>query len=49
VRFHAGGSNLADLTTLLKDVGFSDVETQKVRPARFSFFPGAFMGRAYKR
>lgn len=40
-RFHAGGSSLPDLVALLQDAGFSDMETEELRPVRFSAFPGA--------
>ncbi len=47
-RFHAGGSSLHDLTTLVSDAGFSQLETEEMRPTRFSAFPGAGIVRAYK-
>ncbi len=47
-RFHAGGSNMQDLMTLVKDAGFFQVETEEMQPARFSAFPGAGFVRAYK-
>ncbi|HEY7779803.1 MAG TPA: methyltransferase domain-containing protein [Ktedonobacterales bacterium] len=40
-RFHAGGSDLDDLTALVTEAGFSQVETEALRPGRFSAFPGA--------
>jgi hypothetical protein len=40
-RFHACGSDLDDLTALVRDAGFSQVETEALRPGRFSAFPGA--------
>ena len=40
-RFHAGGSSMQDLAALIKDAGFSQVETEEMRPPRFSAFPGA--------
>lgn len=40
-RFHAGGSSIQDLTALVRDAGFSQVETQEIQPLRFSAFPGA--------
>src|SRR5205085_10855888 len=40
-RFHAGGSRTHDLTVLVKEAGFSQVETEEMRPASFSAFPGA--------
>jgi len=47
-RFHAGGSRMHDLTALVKEAGFSQVETEEMRPPRFSAFPGAGFVRAYK-
>ena len=47
-RFHAGGSSLHDLTALVSDAGFSQLETEEMRPPRFSAFPGAGIVRAYK-
>ena len=47
-RFHAGGSDMQDLAALVKDAGFSEVETEEMRPPRFSAFPGAGFVRAYK-
>jgi ubiquinone/menaquinone biosynthesis C-methylase UbiE len=40
-RFHAGGSNLRELAALITDAGFSQLETEEMRPIRFSAFPGA--------
>lgn len=40
-RFHAGGSGLHDLEVMLSDAGFSQVDTQEMRPRRLSAFPGA--------
>ncbi len=40
-RFHAGGSSIHDLVALVKDAGFSQVETEEMRAPRFSAFPGA--------
>jgi demethylmenaquinone methyltransferase/2-methoxy-6-polyprenyl-1,4-benzoquinol methylase/phosphoethanolamine N-methyltransferase len=40
-RFHAGGSSIQDLAALVKDAGFSLVETEEMQPPRFSIFPGA--------
>jgi ubiquinone/menaquinone biosynthesis C-methylase UbiE len=48
-RFHAGGSRLQDLATLVKEAGFERVETEEMPPARFSAFPGAGFICAYKR
>ena len=47
-RFHAGGSSLHELATLVSDAGFSQVETEEMRPPRFSAFPGAGFLGAYK-
>jgi ubiquinone/menaquinone biosynthesis C-methylase UbiE len=47
-RFHAGGSSMQDLTALVKDAGFDHLETEEMRPLRFSAFPGAGFIRAYK-
>jgi ubiquinone/menaquinone biosynthesis C-methylase UbiE len=47
-RFHAGGSSLQDLVALVKDAGFSRVETEEMQPLRFSAFPGAGFVRTYK-
>lgn len=47
-RFHAGGSNMQDLAALVKDAGFSRVETEEMQPPRFSAFPGAGFVKAYK-
>ncbi len=47
-RFHAGGSGLHELAALVSDAGFSPVEMEEMRPARFSAFPGAGFIRAYK-
>jgi ubiquinone/menaquinone biosynthesis C-methylase UbiE len=46
-RFHAGGSSLHELAALVSDAGFSQVETDEMRPPRFSAFPGAGFLRAY--
>ena len=40
-RFHAGGSRLRDLAALAAEAGFSQIETEEMRPLRFSAFPGA--------
>lgn len=45
---HAGGSDMQDLAALLKDAGFTQMETGEMRPIRFSAFPGASFIRAYK-
>ena len=46
--FHAGGSSLQDLVALVKEAGFSEVETEEMRPPRFSTFPGAGFVRTHK-
>jgi ubiquinone/menaquinone biosynthesis C-methylase UbiE len=48
VRFHAGGSRIQELAALLKETGFDQLETEELRPPRFSAFPGAAIVRAYK-
>jgi ubiquinone/menaquinone biosynthesis C-methylase UbiE len=47
-RFHAGGSRMQDLAALVKDAGFSQVETEEMQPPRFSAFPGAGFVHAHK-
>jgi ubiquinone/menaquinone biosynthesis C-methylase UbiE len=47
-RFHAGGSSLPDLVTLVTDAGFSHVTTGDLPPTRFSAFPGAGIIVAYR-
>jgi ubiquinone/menaquinone biosynthesis C-methylase UbiE len=47
-RFHAGGSRTQDLAALAEDAGFSRVESEEMRPPRFSAFPGAGLIRAHK-
>ena len=47
-RFHAGGSSMQDLAALVKDAGFEQLETEEMRPPRFSAFPGAGFVRACK-
>jgi len=47
-RFHAGGSRTHDLAVLVKEAGFSQVETEEMRPSRFSAFPGAGFVLAHK-
>jgi len=46
--FHAGGSSLQNLVALVKEAGFSEVETEEMRPPRFSTFPGAGFVRTHK-
>ena len=38
-RFHAGGSRMHDLATLLKGARFDHLESEETPPARFSVFP----------
>lgn len=47
-RFHAGGSDMRELSALLREVGFSPVETRELRPGRRSAFPGASLLLARK-
>lgn len=47
-RFHAGGSRMHDLAALVKDAGFDQLETEEMRPSRFSAFPGAGFIWAHK-
>jgi len=47
-RFHAGGSNMHDLAAMVSDAGFEDLETEEMRPPRFSAFPGAGFVWAHK-
>ena len=47
-RFHAGGSSLSELAALVAKAGFAQMETEEMRPSRFSAFPGAGFVRAYK-
>lgn len=39
--FHAGGSSVAELTSLLTEVGLDVITTEALPPKRFSAFPGA--------
>ncbi|HET8909155.1 MAG TPA: methyltransferase domain-containing protein [Ktedonobacterales bacterium] len=48
-RFHAGGSNLQDLTASIQESGLIQVTTEEMMPKRFSAFPGAGFIIAYKR
>jgi ubiquinone/menaquinone biosynthesis C-methylase UbiE len=45
---HAGGSDMQELAALVGEAGFSAVETEEMRPKRFSAFPGAGFVRAHK-
>ncbi|GHO62350.1 hypothetical protein KSC_012420 [Ktedonobacter sp. SOSP1-52] len=47
-RFHAGGSRTHDLTVLVSESGFSQIETEEMQPSRFSAFPGAGFVLAHK-
>jgi ubiquinone/menaquinone biosynthesis C-methylase UbiE len=48
VRFHAGGSDIQELAALLNEAGFEHLETEEMRPPRFSAFPGVGFLRAHK-
>ena len=39
---------MQDLAAIVSDAGFSEVETEEMRPLRFSAFPGAGFVRAHK-
>ncbi|HLW00606.1 MAG TPA: methyltransferase domain-containing protein [Ktedonobacterales bacterium] len=45
-RFHAGGSGLQDVVSLLEEAGFSQVETEELPSPHFTTFPGASLIRA---
>ncbi len=47
-RFHAGGSSMQDLATIVADAGFEHLETEEMQPSRFSAFPGAGFVSALK-
>ncbi len=47
-QFHAGGSRMHDLAAIVSEAGFDKMETEEMRPVRFSTFPGANILRAYK-
>jgi ubiquinone/menaquinone biosynthesis C-methylase UbiE len=47
-RFHAGGSSMQDLEARVSDAGFEHLETEEMRPPRFSAFPGAGIVHAHK-
>jgi ubiquinone/menaquinone biosynthesis C-methylase UbiE len=47
--FHAGGSSVVELTSLLADSGFESIKTEALRPKRFSAFPGAGFVTGQKR
>jgi ubiquinone/menaquinone biosynthesis C-methylase UbiE len=47
-RFHAGGSGMQDLATMVSNAGFEHLETEEMQPSRFSAFPGAGFVRANK-
>jgi ubiquinone/menaquinone biosynthesis C-methylase UbiE len=46
--FHAGGSSMQDLATMVSDAGFEQLETEEMQPQRFSAFPGAGFIMAHK-
>ncbi len=47
-RHGAMGSGIQDLPALVKDAGFSQVETEEMQPPRLPVLPGAGLVRAYK-
>ena len=47
-RFHAGGSRVHDLTAIISEAGFDQIETEEMQPSRFSAFPGVGFVRASK-
>jgi hypothetical protein len=47
-RFHAGGSTIEDLATLVREAGFERADIEEIPSGRFSVFPGAGILRAYK-
>lgn len=47
-RFHAGGSDLQELATMVAGTGFVQVDLEELQPARFSLFPGVSFVKAYK-
>jgi ubiquinone/menaquinone biosynthesis C-methylase UbiE len=46
--FHAGGTSMVELSSLLADSGFENMQAESLRPKRFSAFPGAGFVLAYK-
>jgi len=46
--FHAGGSSVVELSSLLADSCFDAITTEALRPKRFSAFPGAGIVLAHK-
>jgi ubiquinone/menaquinone biosynthesis C-methylase UbiE len=47
-RFHAGGSSMQDLASMVSNAGFELLGTEEMQPSRFSAFPGAGIVRAQK-
>jgi ubiquinone/menaquinone biosynthesis C-methylase UbiE len=47
-RFHAGGSSMQDLASMVSNAGFELLDTEEMQPSRFSAFPGAGIVRAQK-
>jgi ubiquinone/menaquinone biosynthesis C-methylase UbiE len=47
-RFHAGGSSMQDLASMVSNAGFEQLGTEEMQPVRFSAFPGAGIVRAQK-
>lgn len=48
-RFHAGGSSIQALASLVRDAAFSEVETEEMWLSGSSAFPGAIFVKAHKR
>jgi ubiquinone/menaquinone biosynthesis C-methylase UbiE len=46
--FHAGGTSMVELSSVLADSGFENIQAESLRPKRFSAFPGAGFVLAYK-
>jgi ubiquinone/menaquinone biosynthesis C-methylase UbiE len=47
-RFHAGGSSMQDLASMVSNAGFELLGTEEMLPLRFSAFPGAGIVQAQK-
>jgi ubiquinone/menaquinone biosynthesis C-methylase UbiE len=46
--FHAGGTNMVELSSFLTESGFDNIKTESLQPKRYSAFPGAGFVLAYK-
>jgi ubiquinone/menaquinone biosynthesis C-methylase UbiE len=46
--FHAGGTSMVELSSLLADSGFDNMQAESLQPKRFSAFPGTGFVLAYK-